>query len=123
VLLAHSSVGWWLAPVVARTLLPLAFVTLPYVRGGGMGHGLAENASRRGLIIAVLVVAAVLALSLSAALWMLWLVAAIGLFALWRRSVQRRLGGFTGDCAGALVELLEAALLATAALLVAGAVP
>ena len=123
VLLAHSSADWWLAPVVARTLLPLAFITLPYVRVGGMGGGLAENASRRGLTTAALVVAAVLALCLPVTLWLPWLAVSVALFALWRRSVQRRLGGFTGDCAGALVELLETALLATAALLVAGTVP
>jgi adenosylcobinamide-GDP ribazoletransferase len=37
---------------------------------------------------------------------------------LWRRSMLQRLGGFTGDTAGALVELTEATVLLTLVLLV-----
>ncbi len=116
-LLAHPAAGWWwLAPVAARTVLPLAFLTLPYVRAGGMGDGLAATASRRGLALMALLALALLALGLPATLGWLWLALAAGLFALWRRAVLQRLGGFTGDCAGALVELLEVALLVAAAL-------
>jgi adenosylcobinamide-GDP ribazoletransferase len=35
----------------------------------------------------------------------------------WRASLQRRIGGYTGDGAGALVELSETPVLLTAALL------
>lgn len=116
-LLSHSTtVCWWLAPMAARTALPLAFVTLSYVRPTGMGAGLAANASPLGLTLAALLVLGLLALGLPTALWWLWLALAAGLFAVWRRGVQQRLGGFTGDCAGALVELLEVALLVSAAL-------
>jgi adenosylcobinamide-GDP ribazoletransferase len=49
--------------------------------------------------------------------WFLWLVVA-GLSLLpWRASQIHRLGGFTGDGAGALVEITEVALLLTASAL------
>jgi len=116
-LLTHPAAGWWwLAPVAARAMLSLAFITLPYVRAGGMGDGLGANASRPGLTLATLLVLTLLALGLSTTLWWLWLTLTVVLFALWRLAVLRRLGGFTGDCAGALVELLEVALLVFAAL-------
>ena len=37
--------------------------------------------------------------------------AAVLVFALWRRACLRRLGGFTGDTAGALAEMVEVAVL------------
>ncbi|MEA3301199.1 MAG: adenosylcobinamide-GDP ribazoletransferase [Pseudomonadota bacterium] len=113
-----SGIFWWLIPVLARTVLPLAFVSLPYVREGGMGDGLARNASRPGLILAVLLVLGLLALCLPLLLLCLWLAVAVAVFALWRRAMIQRLGGFTGDGAGALVELLEVALLVATALFV-----
>ncbi|MBK1649271.1 hypothetical protein CKO36_11800 [Rhabdochromatium marinum] len=53
-------------------------------------------------------------------LWLGWGVLGWGLVAggtlwLWRRSLQQRLGGFSGDTAGALVEMTEVALLILAA--------
>lgn len=121
-LLAHShpfAIGWWLAPAVARVLLPLAFVMVPYVRVGGMGDGLADHASYGGLALAGLAVVALLAFGMSPGLCFVWLITAGVIFVCWYQVVRRRLGGFTGDCAGALVELLETALLITAALFVA----
>lgn len=116
-LLAHPQAGWWwLAPVVARAVLPLAFTAVPYVRAGGMGDGLAAHASRPGIGMATLLTLGLGTTLLPAALGWLWLATAAGLFILWRWAVLRRLGGFTGDCAGALVELLEVALLVCAAL-------
>lgn len=111
-------VFWWLIPVLARTVLPLAFISLPYVREGGMGDGLARNASRPGLILAVLLVLGILALCLPVLLLGLWLAVAVAVFTLWRRAMIQRLAGFTGDGAGALVELLEVALLVATALFI-----
>ncbi|WPL17012.1 Cobalamin synthase [Thiorhodovibrio winogradskyi] len=39
-----------------------------------------------------------------------WLALAAGLLWLWRASMRQRLGGFTGDTAGALVEMIEVGL-------------
>jgi len=111
-------VFWWLIPVLARTALPLAFISLPYVREGGMGDGLARNVSRPGLALAVLLVLGTLAPCLLLLLLGLWLAVAVTVFALWRRAMIQRLGGFTGDGAGALVELMEVVLLVATALFV-----
>ncbi len=119
-LLAAGFGGWWLAPLLARAVLPLAFLVLPYVRAGGMGENLAGGASRTGLAVAVGATLVFLALWLPGGHWWSWLLMAALVFAGWRAALGQRLGGFTGDAAGALVELLEAALLLVSALLVAG---
>lgn len=122
-LLTHSgpwASGWWLVPAVARAVLPVAFISLPYVRPGGMGDGLARYASPPAIALALLGVAALLALTTTLLWCALWTMTALLAFLGWRRAMQRRLGGFTGDGAGALVELLEAALLVVSALLITG---
>jgi adenosylcobinamide-GDP ribazoletransferase len=95
-----------LAPFVGRLLLPLLFLTTPYVRVGGLGAMLAENLPRPGtwVVLAAWAFGALVVFggrAVAAAL--LPLVA----FALWRLALQRRLGGTTGDTAGALVEVAE----------------
>jgi adenosylcobinamide-GDP ribazoletransferase len=103
-----------LVPWLARCLLPLLFLTTPYVRQGGLGQALAEHLPRRQLPW-------VLALNALAMLLFAWpavlalLVA--GLSFAWLRSLMlKRLGGTTGDTAGALLELAECALLLALAL-------
>lgn len=98
----------WLSPLLARSALTAAFVTTPYVRSGGLGSALKE-APRAACIVALLcVIAASLACGLRGALAF---GAALLVFALWRRACMRRLGGFTGDTAGALAEMVEVAVL------------
>lgn len=104
-----------LLPWLARGLLPLLLWTTPYVRAGGLGQALAEQLPRRqlpwllaghGLAICLLFGwAGVLALA----------VAALVFFCL-RRLMCQRLGGTTGDTAGALVELAECGVLLSLAL-------
>lgn len=102
-----------LAPLLARMALTGAFLWLPYVRSGGLGSALA-GASRSACLTSV-------ALGAAACLPFGWrgllalLLAAI-VFALWRRACLCRLGGFTGDTAGALAEMIEAAVLVGLAL-------
>ncbi|MBM7060725.1 adenosylcobinamide-GDP ribazoletransferase [Pseudomonas sp. UL073] len=104
-----------LAPWVARCLLPLLFLSTPYVRAGGLGQALAEHLPRRALRwVLVAQVAAMLLLGWSG---VLALCTALLLFALWRAALLRRLGGTTGDTAGALVELSECAVLLVLALI------
>ncbi len=97
-------------PPLARSGVALLFVTTPYVRPGGLGDALANHAPRLPVIVAALAVIGLL-LGITgisggvilAALLLLWL---------WLRyRVMKRLGGFTGDIAGAALELLEAATL------------
>lgn len=103
-----------LAPLLARTALPALFLTTPYVRPGGLGDLLARHLPRRAAAMVVLTVL----LLLPAALGMgsLWpLAAALGAFAVLRLLMLRRLGGTTGDTAGAMVEIIETVVLVTVA--------
>ncbi|MET1078043.1 MAG: adenosylcobinamide-GDP ribazoletransferase [Pseudomonas sp.] len=103
-----------LAPWLARGLLPLLWLTTPYVRAGGLGQALADHLPR-DRVPALLAGWAVLVLLGGAAGW-LALLLALAVFAGLRRMMLARLGGTTGDTAGALVELVESAVLVGLAL-------
>ncbi|SFB35799.1 adenosylcobinamide-GDP ribazoletransferase [Azotobacter beijerinckii] len=104
-----------LAPLLGRSALLALFLSTPYVRPGGLGQALAEHLPRKaarrvllGTAAACLLLfggAGALALLLAAALF-LWL----------RRRLLARLGGTTGDTAGALLELVECGVLVGLAL-------
>ncbi|WAJ39590.1 adenosylcobinamide-GDP ribazoletransferase [Pseudomonas sp. GOM7] len=103
-----------LLPWVGRSLLPLLLASTPYVRAGGLGQALVEYLPRRqlpwvlgGHALAMLLLGWSAAIGLGMALLLfLWL----------RRALLQRLGGTTGDTAGALVELAESVVLLTLAL-------
>ncbi|MEE1925050.1 adenosylcobinamide-GDP ribazoletransferase [Pseudomonas sp. 148P] len=101
-----------LAPVIGRAALLALFLGTPYVRPGGLGQALAEHLPRHAA-------GWVLALTAAGCLWLggIWplMASAIAFYAL-RRAMLRRLGGTTGDTAGALLELLELAVLLSLAL-------
>ena len=109
--------GDWIAllitPVLARTALPALFVTTPYVRANGLGTPIAAHLPRHGAIAVVGVV--LLAIPLLAGLHGLWmLLSALVVFTVLRAMMIKRIGGTTGDTAGALVELLETTALVVA---------
>lgn len=99
-----------LVSVLGRAALLGLFLTTPYVRAGGLGQALADHLPRRagwqvllGCALGCVLVAGwsgVFALLVASAVF-------IGL----RQVMVRRLGGCTGDTAGALLELLEVAVL------------
>ena len=102
-----------LAPVLGRAAAVAMFLCLPYVRADGLGAALAQ-APRGACVFTVVLAAAscvVFALPGLAAL-----VAAIGVFLHWQHDCRRRLGGFTGDAAGAVIERVETASALAAAL-------
>ena len=105
------------APVLGRAALVALFLSTPYVRPGGLGAALAEHlpreAARKVLWATGLVLLPIAGLDL---LWPLATAAVI--FLLLRHLLLRRLGGTTGDTAGALLELVETAALCAAALAV-----
>jgi adenosylcobinamide-GDP ribazoletransferase len=110
--LADGAWAWlWLAPMLGRAAAVGLFLSTAYVRAGGLGAALVE-APRR---------AAMLALATSAALALLagWtglamLAAALAVFLRWRAECIARLGGFTGDAAGSLIERVETVALLAA---------
>ncbi|MEZ2417044.1 adenosylcobinamide-GDP ribazoletransferase [Luteibacter sp. RCC_6_2] len=108
--LATLGATWWLVlpPLLGRAAIVSWFLTTSYVRWQGLGEPL-RGAPAVGCRVALL-----LAVGLAACLGYAGLLA-LGVAAitgwLWRRACIRRLGGFTGDTAGALVELVEAATL------------
>ncbi len=100
--------GWALLwpLLLARSAMPLLFLTTPYVRPAGLGSALARHAPRRAMTMMLLATL----LGVLAALGMrgAWLVAGcLAVFWLLRRMMLARLGGTTGDTAGALLEVLE----------------
>lgn len=104
-----------LAPVLGRTLLVLLFLSTPYVRSHGLGTLLAEHLPRFACRVVILVTLMVALLFIdSAGFWLL--VTLFGVFFVLRSLMLRRIGGTTGDTAGALVEITEAAVLLTAVL-------
>ncbi|HEX8588918.1 adenosylcobinamide-GDP ribazoletransferase [Pseudomonas sp.] len=113
---AHSSVGLLLAPVISRAAMLALFLNTPYVRAGGLGQALADHLPRQtGVRVLVAVAVLCLLIAGSHAAWVL-VVAACGFFWL-RRVMIQRLGGSTGDTAGAMLELLETLVLVTLALI------
>lgn len=110
--LVQCSNSWALLwpPLLARTAIPLLFVTTPYVRPGGLGAALSRHAPRHAVIAvssaALLGVLAVLGMR-GAGL----MLGCLAVFLLLRRMMMARLGGTTGDTAGALLEMLETAAL------------
>ncbi|MGE8169713.1 adenosylcobinamide-GDP ribazoletransferase [Pseudomonas putida] len=99
-----------LAPVVGRAAMLGLFLGTPYVRQGGLGQALAEHLPRRAAGW-VLLASATGCLVLGGWAVVGPLLAAVVVFFALRRSMCQRLGGTTGDTAGALLELLELTVL------------
>ncbi|MCE4054148.1 adenosylcobinamide-GDP ribazoletransferase [Pseudomonas sp. Au-Pse12] len=99
-----------LAPLIGRAALLGLFLCTPYVRAGGLGQALADHLPRvTGRQVLGLSVLACLLLGGYSGLWAVLL--ATVLFFWLRQVMMRRLGGTTGDTAGALLELLETVVL------------
>ena len=112
----HHGVGLLLAPVIGRAAMLALFLNTPYVRAGGLGQALADHLPRKsGMRVLAAVALVCVLIGGGPAAWVL-VVAAGGFFWL-RRVMMRRLGGSTGDTAGAMLELLETLVLVTLALM------
>ncbi len=103
-----------LAPLLGRSALLMLLLGTPYVRAGGLGSAMAGQVPRRAGWRVLLAVA--LACLLAGWSGLLALGVALLLFAVVRRALLRRIGGTTGDSAGALLELIECAVLVALAL-------
>jgi adenosylcobinamide-GDP ribazoletransferase len=111
----QHSVFLIIVPLIGRAALLGLFLTTPYVRAGGLGQALADHLPRvagRWVLLGS-AVACVLIAGLSG----VFAVTLAVLVFVWLRQVMlRRLGGTTGDTAGAMLELLEVAVLVGLAL-------
>ena len=116
------AVGFWeallMAPAWGRSGLVVALLTLPYVRKAGLGSHAARHLSKRGALI-VLTLMVILTATLFKALVLPLVTALAVFFLLLRRDLMNRIGGLTGDAAGAVCELMEAVGLVLVALLLA----
>jgi len=106
--------GMWsallLVPIVGRAGLVAALCYLPYARPGGIGEVLASHLPR-GSADRVLAASALLLPLFWGWDGILILLLITGFFLLLRQFLNNRLGGITGDAAGAVCVLLEAATL------------
>ncbi|MFW0754560.1 adenosylcobinamide-GDP ribazoletransferase [Pseudomonas sp. H11T01] len=104
-----------LAPLIGRSALLGLFLTTPYVRAGGLGQALADHlprvAGKQVLLLSALVCVLIAGFS-----GVFAVVLAVVVFFWLRQVMMRRLGGTTGDTAGAMLELLEVAVLVGLAL-------
>lgn len=102
-------------PLLARMQLPLLLLTTPYARQRGMAADQCHHLPRSAAWIAVFATLIGCPLIFG---WIGVILVSVSLlvFGLARRAMLQRLAGFTGDTAGALVELTETLLLLTIAL-------
>jgi adenosylcobinamide-GDP ribazoletransferase len=110
-LTTNSFLAVAIVPVLGRAAPLLLFATTRYVRASGVGTALAQWLPRKAAVVVVVCVA------LPAAVVNLWMTlgAAVAFVAL-RALMVYRVGGTTGDTAGAMVELVETAALVVASL-------
>ncbi len=105
-----------LAPLLGRAIILPLFMTTPYVRTNGLGAAISAHLPRK--IITIVFSFTLLGTVVLAGLNGLWfiLITMLGLVCLRFFGIQR-IGGMTGDVAGALVEITEASVLILAALI------
>ena len=100
-----------LSPWIARALLPLLFLTTAYVRPNGLGSLLARHMPSKAAFIFAGTVQAGFMFLLGGAHVLEGILVGLGIFLCARCIMCRRIGGTTGDTAGAMVELVEAGVL------------
>jgi adenosylcobinamide-GDP ribazoletransferase len=99
-----------IVPLLGRAALLGLFLTTPYVRAGGLGQALADHLPRKAgwRVLGLSALGCVLIAGFGA---VVALVISVVVFVWLRQVMMRRLGGATGDTAGALLELLEMVVL------------
>ena len=113
--IGQSWVSLLIAPVMARSAVIVLFMSTSYVRKDGIGASHAEHLPQflAWLMLGLVVLGCGYFLQVK----VLWLLLAVGLvFLLLRYLMMNRIGGTTGDTAGAVVEVIEVVVLLVFAL-------
>jgi len=101
----YLAIVW--AIILARSAMPLLLLTTPYARNNGLAAILKQyqpHSQTRWLLLVIAVFTALFT-------GLLTLLFVLTVFLLLRYLMERRLAGFTGDTAGAMIEIIEASLL------------
>jgi adenosylcobinamide-GDP ribazoletransferase len=104
-----------LPPTLARGAVPLLFAQTRYVRVQGIGADLAQYQSRAGAWV-IAAVTGLAAIAFGRWYGLLATAITVATYLIMRRAFIRRLGGMTGDCAGAMVEVIETFIVVALAL-------
>ena len=96
-----------IAPAIGRSLVVAAFMSTPYVRAGGLGEALARHHDRQACLAGLALTLVGIGILASAPAAAILALSNAALLLYWRWRASRDLGGFTGDLAGALVEVGE----------------
>jgi adenosylcobinamide-GDP ribazoletransferase len=102
----HFASDCILPPLLARTAVPILFAHTLYIRTPGIGADLSQYQSPAGGGW-VAALTALLVLAACGRRGLLAMAAAAVAFLVMRRAFVRQLGGITGDCTGALLEVTE----------------
>lgn len=122
---AQTAASWWfvlvLVPVLARLQAMVLVVHTPYVRGEGLGTQLKNQAQAKWVWFWVMILVALMLYQTIALSSAMLAMSALG-YALMRRLMMQRINGWTGDTAGASIEVTELLLLLVMAVSVSVAV-
>ena len=111
-LVQQGALVWlWAVPLLSRSALLLLFMHTNYVRPQGLGALIVQQFSSHDARWVLAGVALTTLALLPVYIWIVLTATTVAVFLLVRRAALQRLGGFTGDVAGALVELVELCLL------------
>jgi adenosylcobinamide-GDP ribazoletransferase len=107
---ASHRIDLLLPPILARTAIPSLFATTPYVRINGIATNHAAELPRRAAVM-LIIISLLLAILVFRQIGGFAVFSAAATFLIARAMLIRALGGTTGDTAGAMVELIETAVL------------
>lgn len=110
-IVAALEVNQWqallLAPMLGRSSIILLFLTTPYVREQGLGADMAKYLPRKSALLLLLLTSALViyVLGILPSIMVIAIVAVV--FVGLRQLMLSRIGGMTGDTAGAMIEITE----------------